>query len=177
MELRICRNSSRVAGAFGPSLNEAPVSSFTSGHGIRIKRLATIAAALLLCAGEGSLRAQMYPYGSPYGPAPQAAYAQPQYAQPQAYGQGYPSQGYTQQPYAAPGQGYGQAYPQQGYTQQGYAQALPSSAGQPLNADQIEQLVAPIALYPDTLVAQVLAASTYPAQVPQQQFDTAAIAS
>ena len=36
---------------------------------------------------------------------------------------------------------------------------------QPLNADQIEQLVAPIALYPDALLAQVLAASTYPAQV------------
>jgi Protein of unknown function (DUF3300) len=35
----------------------------------------------------------------------------------------------------------------------------------PLNAEQLEQLVAPIALYPDTLVAQVLAASTYPAQV------------
>jgi hypothetical protein len=34
-----------------------------------------------------------------------------------------------------------------------------------LNADQLEQMVAPIALYPDTLVAQVLAASTYPAQV------------
>jgi len=29
----------------------------------------------------------------------------------------------------------------------------------------LEQLVAPIALYPDTLVAQMLAASTYPAQV------------
>ena len=36
---------------------------------------------------------------------------------------------------------------------------------EPLNAEQLEQLVAPIALYPDTLVAQVLAASTYPAQV------------
>ncbi len=36
---------------------------------------------------------------------------------------------------------------------------------QPLNADQLEQLVAPIALYPDALVAQVLAASTYPTQV------------
>jgi hypothetical protein len=30
---------------------------------------------------------------------------------------------------------------------------------------QLEQLVAPIALYPDSLVAQILAASTYPAQV------------
>jgi len=31
--------------------------------------------------------------------------------------------------------------------------------------DQLDSLVAPIALYPDTLVAQVLVASTYPAQV------------
>jgi len=36
---------------------------------------------------------------------------------------------------------------------------------QPLTADQLDQLVAPIALYPDALVAQVLAASTYPTQV------------
>ncbi len=36
---------------------------------------------------------------------------------------------------------------------------------QPLNAGQLEQLIAPIALYPDPLVAQVLVASTYPAQV------------
>src|SRR5258708_30305099 len=31
--------------------------------------------------------------------------------------------------------------------------------------EQLEQLVAPIALYPDSLVAQVLAASTFPEQV------------
>ena len=36
---------------------------------------------------------------------------------------------------------------------------------QPLTADQLNQLVAPIALYPDALVAQVLAAATYPTQV------------
>ena len=34
-----------------------------------------------------------------------------------------------------------------------------------LSADQLDQLVAPIALYPDALVAQVLAAATYPTQV------------
>ena len=34
-----------------------------------------------------------------------------------------------------------------------------------LSPDQLNQLVAPIALYPDSLVAQVLAASTYPTQV------------
>ena len=31
--------------------------------------------------------------------------------------------------------------------------------------DQLDQLVAPIAFYPDSLVAQILAASTYPDQV------------
>ncbi len=36
---------------------------------------------------------------------------------------------------------------------------------QPLGPDRLQQLVAPIALYPDTLVALVLTAATYPAQV------------
>ena len=53
-----------------------------------------------------------------------------------------------------------QPYPQQ---QQGYGQ--PQMQVQPLSAQQLEQLVAPIALYPDSLVAEVLAASTYPQQV------------
>ncbi len=66
---------------------------------------------------------------------------------------------YGQQPDAQPSYlDSGRAYPQQGYGQ------APAQA-QPLNAAQLEQLVAPIALYPDALVAQVLAASTYPAQV------------
>jgi uncharacterized membrane protein YgcG len=35
----------------------------------------------------------------------------------------------------------------------------------PQTADQLQQLVAPIALYPDSLVAQILAAATFPEQV------------
>ncbi|MGA8042839.1 MAG: DUF3300 domain-containing protein [Terracidiphilus sp.] len=35
----------------------------------------------------------------------------------------------------------------------------------PLPPDQLQQLVAPIALYPDALVAQILAASMYPTQI------------
>jgi hypothetical protein len=43
-----------------------------------------------------------------------------------------------------------------------------------LNPEQLQQLVAPIALYPDALVAQVLAASTYPTQIAAaDQFDQA----
>lgn len=37
----------------------------------------------------------------------------------------------------------------------------------PLSSDQLDQLVAPIALYPDALVAQILAGSTYPLEVVQ----------
>jgi hypothetical protein len=43
--------------------------------------------------------------------------------------------------------------------------ATPAPAPAPLSADQLNALVAPIALYPDALVAQVLAASTNPEQV------------
>jgi len=39
----------------------------------------------------------------------------------------------------------------------------------PLEAEQLNQLVAPIALYPDSLVAQVLTAATYPDQVMEAQ--------
>jgi hypothetical protein len=43
------------------------------------------------------------------------------------------------------------------------AQAQPEQ--QPLSQQQLQQLVAPIALYPDALLAQVLTASTYPLEV------------
>jgi hypothetical protein len=41
------------------------------------------------------------------------------------------------------------------------------SAQKTVSRDQLEQMVAPIALYPDSLVAQILIASTYPIQVVQ----------
>ena len=36
---------------------------------------------------------------------------------------------------------------------------------QPLNPDQLDNLVAPVALYPDNLLSQILAASTYPLEI------------
>src|SRR5215469_4492305 len=48
--------------------------------------------------------------------------------------------------------------------QEGNQQAPPTTQSTP-TADELYQLVAPIALFPDNLVAQVLAASTYPDQV------------
>src|SRR4051794_12942674 len=56
-------------------------------------------------------------------------------------------------------------------TQDGVAQqADPSGSQQPPQAvtqrtDQLEQLVAPIALYPDALIAQILPAATYPDEI------------
>jgi len=54
-------------------------------------------------------------------------------------------------------------------------QAMPQSSSQdaapPIPPDQLDSLVAPIALYPDPLLAQTLAASTYPLELMQlQQF-------
>lgn len=40
-----------------------------------------------------------------------------------------------------------------------------SVQGAPLSADELQQLVAPIALYPDALVAQILGAATFPDQI------------
>ena len=49
------------------------------------------------------------------------------------------------------------------------AQSAPPAQTQqqppPFTAEQLDQLVAPIALYPDPLLAQVLMASTYPLEV------------
>ena len=47
------------------------------------------------------------------------------------------------------------------------AQPAQAPASSPLTAAQLERLVAPIALYPDPLVAQILMAATYPLEVVQ----------
>jgi hypothetical protein len=52
--------------------------------------------------------------------------------------------------------------------QQAQASAAPgASSPAPFKQEELEQLVAPIALYPDALLAQVLMASTYPIEVVQ----------
>lgn len=52
-------------------------------------------------------------------------------------------------------------------TPPGAAQPPPQPAAPQLGQAELEKLVAPIALYPDDLVAQILAASTYPIEVVQ----------
>jgi len=110
---------------------------------------ATIVAGMAL-AGSGTLLAQDVPPPPP--DQDQQAPAQdnqqlPQYGAPLPGDNGQAPNSYPQQ------QG---NYP---------SQQAPAPQGQPLAADQLDQLVAPIALYPDALVAQILAGSTYPTQV------------
>ena len=53
-----------------------------------------------------------------------------------------------------------------GFAQEGIPPATPTPVqAAPQTPGQLQQLVAPIALYPDALVAQILAAATYPDQV------------
>src|SRR5207342_1477756 len=54
---------------------------------------------------------------------------------------------------------------QEKQSQAGPQAQAPSTTYAVPTADQLYQLVAPIALFPDNLVAQVLAASTYPDQI------------
>src|SRR5580698_4390682 len=154
-----------------------------ASHTVLRRTVALTLVVLLLPLGQVELFAQQaYPYQAQYPPYQQPGYGQPAYPPQQPYGQqqiyqqqqqSYPQQqAYPQQQQPYPQQ---QAYPQQQpypqqqaygqqpYPQQGYGQ--PQMQVQPLSSQQLEQLVAPIALYPDSLVAEVLAASTYPQQV------------
>ncbi|HWM67820.1 MAG TPA: DUF3300 domain-containing protein [Steroidobacteraceae bacterium] len=54
------------------------------------------------------------------------------------------------------------------YLAGGCAAVTAQTAAQP---SELNQLVAPIALYPDALVAQILAAATYPTQVVEADRD------
>src|SRR5580658_7437555 len=49
------------------------------------------------------------------------------------------------------------------------AQPAATAEQQTLNAQQLESLVAPVALYPDSLLSQVLVATTYPLEVVEAQ--------
>ena len=136
-----------------------------SGSAVRaLQSIFTAALALLTLAFMPAHLAAQQPYpAAPYGaqyatpyaqPSPQYGYAQPQYQQsPYA-----PQRPYAQQPYAP-----ASPYPQQQDLAQPTAPA--DASGRALSAQDLEQLLAPIALYPDALLAQILAASTYPAQV------------
>jgi hypothetical protein len=87
---------------------------------------------------------------------------------PLSVGYGQVPAGYGQAP-----AGYGQAPPGYGQAPAGAPQGWPapqqSSSLNLLSPDQLDNLVAPVALYPDPLLGQVLAASTYPLEITEAQ--------
>jgi len=116
----------------------------------------------LVAGGAGMLGlAQQYPQPQP-DPQQQQQYP-PQYPQQQPYPQ--QQQQYPQQQQAPQGYPQAQYPPAQGQypQQQGpYGQQPPPL----VPPQQLDQMVASIALYPDGLLAQVLTASTFPDQIP-----------
>jgi hypothetical protein len=161
---RLSGNSTRLSESGGFEASDTP-------H--RKRWIAVSAAALFALALAATQISAQQPYAAPqygsgygsgYGNSYAGQYAQPQYAPQQPYAQQQPQysqpQYSAQQPYAQ------QSYPAQApYPEQQDFAAPAAAPVQALSADQLAQLLAPIALYPDALLAQVLAASTYPAQV------------
>ncbi len=101
---------------------------------------------------EAQIQYQAPAYQAPTYQAQPSYQSQPAY-QPQASYQS-AAQATAPQP---------QAQQSTNYAPQGNATQAPAPA--PLSADQLNSLVAPIALYPDALVAQVLAAAANPEQI------------
>jgi hypothetical protein len=121
------------------------------------KQMQFVGVAAMLIAGLcfGQQYPQQYPQPAP---PPDGQYPQPQ--------QQYPPQGqYPQAPQQNPQYPQGQYPPAQGYPQQPYP-----AANQPpplVPPQQLDQMVASIALYPDGLLAHVLTAATFPDQIPE----------
>jgi hypothetical protein len=131
----------------------------------KMRLIGGVLAVALVSLVAGPLMAQGYwPQGGGYA---QPQYQQPQYSQPQYSQPQYSQPQYSQPQYSQPQYSQPQTYAdQQGYAPQPQLGYAPQGAAMPaMSPDQLEQLVAPIALYPDALVAQILAGATYPAQV------------
>jgi hypothetical protein len=64
-----------------------------------------------------------------------------------------------------PGTATGMAYQSAGTAPTGSTASTYPGQGVPATAEELQSLVAPIALYPDALVAQILTAATFPDQV------------
>ncbi len=148
------------------ALKPSALASSVAGAAIVSALIALAAAPAHLAAQQGYPASPNGYYGSPYAQPQyqQPQVQQPQYQQPQyGYAQPLYQQPQVQQP--SPQQSYAAPYPDQGTPYPDQQLSQPAIPPQSLSADQLEQLLAPIALYPDALLAQILTASTYPAQV------------
>lgn len=115
----------------------------------------------LLLLGAGLLLADGWAACAPPAqepePSPQPAQAPPAESPPES----------STKPEASPPAA--QATAPQASTAQAKPAAQPGDSGKKLSPEQLQSLVAPVALYPDELLAQTLVASTYPLEIIQLQ--------
>ena len=182
--VQIAQYGNQITGYFEGPVQSGPIEGEVHGHRIRFN---TVTRNVLHFSGDVfgdtmsgtyGIRGKHAPWQAtrpattptPVSPGSGAAYqTQPVLAPPVAQ-TAYEAP--TQAAYQAPAPVYSSAPQASAYPAASYAtQTTPAPApGQgpapaPLSSDQLDSLVAPIALYPDALVAQVLAAATNPDQI------------
>jgi hypothetical protein len=182
--VQIAQYGNHITGYFEGPFQSGPIEGEVHGHRIRFN---TVTQNVLHFSGDifgdtmsgtYGIRGRHAPWQAtrpattpaPVPPASGAAYpTQPELA-PQAAQSAYEAPAQTT--YQAPTSAYSSAPQTSAYPTTSDATQTTSApaAGQapapaPLSSDQLDALVAPIALYPDALVAQVLAASTNPDQI------------
>jgi hypothetical protein len=189
--VQIAQYGNRITGYFEGPMQSGPIQGEVNGHNIRFN---TVTRTVLHFSGQIYGDNMSGTYGIrgkhaawqavrpataavPAPPSTGAVYqSQPVLTPPEAQTEyqapAYQAPAYQSQTYQAPAQYQAPAppapqpaaqQPTSGYAGQSNSSPAPVPAA--LTADQLNSMVAPIALYPDALVAQVLAAATNPDQV------------
>jgi hypothetical protein len=182
--VQIAQYGNHITGYFEGPVQSGPIEGEVHGHRVRFN---TVTPNVLHFSGDifGDTMSGTYGIRGRHAPWQATRPATSATAVPPASGAAYPAQPElvpptTQSAYEAPAQTTYQAptqAPASTYPTASYAApstsapatsapaAAQAPAPAPLSSDQLNALVAPIALYPDALVAQVLAAATNPDQI------------
>jgi Protein of unknown function (DUF3300) len=182
--VQIAQYGNHITGYFEGPVQSGPIEGEVHGHRIRFN---TVTRNVLHFSGDvfGDTMSGTYGIRGKHAPWQAARPATTPTAVPPASGAAYPTQpalvppaaqaayeAPAQTTYQAPTSAYSSAPQTSAYPTTSYAAPTTSApapeqgpAPAPLSSDQLNSLVAPIALYPDALVAQVLAAATNPDQI------------
>ncbi|HTV59793.1 MAG TPA: DUF3300 domain-containing protein [Verrucomicrobiae bacterium] len=180
--VQIAQYGDRITGYFEGPFQSGPIQGEVNAHHIRFS---TVTKNVLNFRGEiygdnitgsygihgkhGAWQAQrIQPVAQVVPTPPTAEYsAQPELAPAQAPAPAAaPTQQYTQQAVPqAPAPVAQTSYPSYPPSATTSAQSDPAPTAAPMTSEQLDALVAPIALYPDSLVAQIMAAATFPEQI------------
>jgi hypothetical protein len=166
--VQIAQYGNHITGYFEGPVQSGPIEGEVHGHRIRFN---TVTQNVLHFSGDifGDTMSGTYGIRGRHAPWQATRPATIPTPVPPSSGAAYPSQPALVPPgapsaYEAPAQTTYQA-PTSAYSSAPQTSAYPTTSYAPLSSDQLNALVAPIALYPDALVAQVLAAATNPDQI------------